>query len=153
LTAVLADDLLTAEMLRGISALRILAHSTRHVNLSFSTSAVAASTQPNVALDLDPSLKALLQDIDISLTSHKYAAVKRSPRELEAFAVDELEEAQAEDAEDSVEDSSERNEHRKSPAARFGSKKIGAVVLPAELQKSITALIDGVLSEIVLCTF
>ncbi|OAX42679.1 Rsm22-domain-containing protein [Rhizopogon vinicolor AM-OR11-026] len=129
-------------MLRGTSApLRILAHCTRHVNLPFSTSAVAASTQPNAVLDLDPSLKALLQDIDISLTSHKHVASKRSLRELEAFAVEELEET--EDVEDSLEDSSERNEHRKSPAARFGSKKIGAVVLPAELQKSITALIDA----------
>lgn len=139
-------------MLRGTSAtLRILAHSTRHVSFQFSTSAVAASSQPNAALDLDPSIKALLQDIDISLTSHKHIAAKRSPRELEAFVIEELE--AAENVEDSVEDFSERNEHRKSPAARFGSKKIGAVVLPAELQKSITALIDGVLGEIVFYPF
>ncbi|KAG1754790.1 mitochondrial small ribosomal subunit Rsm22-domain-containing protein [Suillus paluster] len=129
-------------MLRGTSAtLRILAHSTRHVSPPFSTSAVAASTQPNAALDIDPSLKVLLQDIDISLTSHKHIMTKRPPRELETVAIEDLEEA--EDAEDFVEDHSERSEHRKSPAARFGSKKIGAVVMPTELQKSITALIDA----------
>lgn len=66
---------------------------------------------------------------------------KRPPRELEAVAIECPEEA--EDAEDFVEGHSERSEHRKSPAARFGSKKIGAVVMPTELQKSITALIDG----------
>jgi hypothetical protein len=145
-------------MLRGTSVtLRILAHTTRHAGLPFSTSAVAASTQPNTALNLDPSLKALLQDIDISLTSHKQIPVRRSPRELQAFAVEELEETVDVDVdvavEDPFEDSSERNEHRKSPAARFGSKKIGAVVLPAELQASVTALINGVLGEIVLYTF
>lgn len=66
---------------------------------------------------------------------------KRPPRELEPVAIESPEEA--EDAEDFVEDHSERSEHRKSPAARFGSKKIGAVVMPTELQKSITALIDA----------
>lgn len=140
-----------SEMLRGASGtLRIFAQSARHVRLQFSTSAVATSPQPNAALELDPSLKALLQDIDISLTSHKHIATKRTPRELEAFAVEGLEEAKDEN---SVEDISERNEHHKSPAAQFGSKKIGAVVLPAELQESITALINGVLSEIVPCPF
>ncbi|KAG2756344.1 Rsm22-domain-containing protein [Suillus brevipes Sb2] len=129
-------------MLRGTSAtLRILAHSIRYVNPSFSTSAVAASTQPNAALDLDPTLKALLQDADISLTSHKHVMEKRPLRELEPVAIEHPEEAA--DAEDFVEDHSERGEHRKSPAARFGSKKIGSVVMPTELQKSITALIDA----------
>ncbi|KAG2138665.1 mitochondrial small ribosomal subunit Rsm22-domain-containing protein [Suillus bovinus] len=129
-------------MLRGTSAtLRVLAHSIRHVSSPFSTSAVAASTQPNVALDLDPTLKALLQDIDISLTSHKHIMAKIPPRELEPVAIEHPE--GAEDAEGFVEDHSERNEYRKSPAARFGSQKIGAVVIPTELQKSITALIDA----------
>lgn len=146
----------TAEMLRGTSvALRILAHTTSHAGLPFSTSAVSASTQLNTALNLDPSLKALLRDVDISLTSHKQIPARRSPRELQAFAVEELEETVDVDVtvEDPFEDSSERHEHRKSPAARFGSKKIGAVVLPAELQASVTALINGVLGEIVLYTF
>lgn len=139
-------------MLRSTSAtLRILAHSTRYGNPSFSTSAVAASTQPHAALDLDPTLKALLQDTDISLTSHKHVMAKRPPRELEPVAIEHTEEA--EDAEDFVEDHSERGEYRKSPAARFGSKKIGAVVMPTELQKSITALIDGLSGEIRLCAF
>lgn len=139
-------------MLRGTSAtLRILAHSIRYVSPSFSTSAAAASTQPNAALDLDPTLKALLQDIDISLTSHKHVVAKRPPRELEPVAIEYPEEA--EDAEVFVEDHSERGEHRKSPAARFGSKKIGAVVMPTELQKSITTLIDGLSGETSLCTF
>lgn len=141
-------------MLRGTSVtLRILAHMTRHAGLPFSTSAATASTQPNTALNLDPSLKALLQDVDISLTSHKQIPVRKSPRELQAFAVEELEENVDVGVEDPFEDSSERNEHRKSPAAQFGSKKIGAVVLPAELQASITALINGVLGKIVLYTF
>lgn len=139
-------------MLRGTSTtLRILAHSIRHAGTPFSTSAVTASAQPNAALDLDPTLKALLQDIDISLTSHKHVMAKRPPRELEPVAIEYPEEAK--DAENFVEDHSERSEHRKSPAARFGSQKIGAVVMPTELQKSITALIDGLSGEISLCTF
>lgn len=129
-------------MLRGTSTtLRILAHSIRHVGTPFSTSAVAALAQPNAALDLDPTLKALLQDIDISLTSHKHVMEKRPPRELEPVAIEYPEEAK--DAENFIEDHSERSEHRKSPAARFGSQKIGAVVMPTELQKSITTLIDA----------
>lgn len=91
------------------------------------------SSHPNPPLDLDPSLQALLKDVDISLSQNK----SRPPvprREL------------AEDLPETVTSLVEElQEHaqRKSPAAQFGSQQIGAVVLPPQLQTSINLLIFG----------
>ncbi|KAH7915708.1 mitochondrial small ribosomal subunit Rsm22-domain-containing protein [Hygrophoropsis aurantiaca] len=131
-------------MLRGAcTGLRVLSQ-THRLNVSgFSTTAVSASVQPKAPLDLDPSLKALLQDVDISLTTQKPPA-PTPPRELEAFATEDAFDDDLFDSEALInEDTSERREQRKSPAARFGSQGIGAVVLPEELQRSVETLIEA----------
>jgi hypothetical protein len=94
---------------------------------------------PNPALDLDPSLRALLQDVDISLTKHK-APVQREElhRELEVISSVGSEPATLVEL-----DHEDHGRDRKSPAARFGGNQIGAVVLPFELQKSIGSLISS----------
>ncbi|KAH7922862.1 Rsm22-domain-containing protein [Leucogyrophana mollusca] len=132
-------------MLRSAyTGLRVLSQSARPNVSNFSTSAVAASTQPNAALELDPTLKALLQDVDISLTStkHRTGEQPRQPRELHAYAIEDPSEDDTFDVEVlGNEEPSERRAERKSPAARFGSQGLGAVVLPQELQQSVEALI------------
>jgi len=96
------------------------------------------SSQPNPPLDLDPSLQALLKDVDISL-SRKNSGPPPPRRELEAYPIDSLEE----DALLPDEGISDHSSQRKSPAAHFGSQQIGAVVLPPQLQTSIKLLISG----------
>ncbi|KAH0837964.1 mitochondrial small ribosomal subunit Rsm22-domain-containing protein [Lanmaoa asiatica] len=68
-----------------------------------------------------------------------------SARELEALENNEGEiEYYDMDHEDfPIEEPARHREDRKSPAARFGSDGIGTVVLPPELQRSVTALIEG----------
>ncbi|TFY79446.1 hypothetical protein EWM64_g4571 [Hericium alpestre] len=105
------------------------------------------SHQPNAPLDLDPSFKALLQDVDMSLQHHKHPQARTghaTPRELEIWP----EETVDQEASDLEEYEGESRGSRKSPAASFGSRKIGAVVLPHELQESITTLISGPLFSI-----
>jgi nitrogen regulatory protein PII-like uncharacterized protein len=98
-------------------------------------------------LNLDPSLQALLRDVDISLKNSKHGLAKHkeleivtsvdwgsdrglSPTEWTSMEVDE-------DLGD-VE-----RESRKSPAAVFGSDQIGTVVLPQELRSAIEEIISG----------
>lgn len=115
---------------------------------AFSSSASKNSLRP--PLNLDPSLKALLKDVDISL---KQAKVEGPPpmatRELEV-----LDENLPIHHEISMEDwtpldfsenkiHSEQSVERKSPAALFGSRRIGMVILPLELQSAISLLIAG----------
>lgn len=90
----------------------------------------------NPSLDLDPSLQALLKDVDISLTRHKVSVP--SHRELDIIPSQSIEESR--EVEISVqEDSLER----KSPAAIFGSQRFGSIILPLELQNSINLLISS----------
>jgi hypothetical protein len=117
----------------------------------FATTARVAH-QPNAPLDIDPSLQALLRDVDVSLARHKGRQdmedfMARRHRELEVFPdvggaqlVDGLQLPQ-EVEEDS--DMFDATETRKSPAAQFGSQKYGAVVLPLELTTRISGLIEG----------
>lgn len=103
---------------------------------------------PNAPLELDPDLRSLLQDGEITLVKHKQNLDSRPPpRELEELlelkeyvtlsppVVNELED-----------DDSFTAFERKSPAAAFGSDSIGQVVLPEELQESIRVLIFGACS-------
>lgn len=137
-------------MLSGTRAsLRVLSCSTRSkVFAFFSTAGVHVAPQPKPSLTLDPSLKSLLHDVDISLMpKHKGAEepASTSARELEALENDEGEIKYYDmDHEDyATEEPARRREDRKSPAARFGSDGIGTVVLSPELQRSVTALIEG----------
>jgi hypothetical protein len=82
--------------------------------------------------------------VDISLTKHN-AAVQRQDvhRELEVISSSVTVESDRDipvehDPEDDWRD-------RKSPAARFGANRIGAVVLPSGLQKSIDSLISSMI--------
>lgn len=100
----------------------------------------AETAQPNPPLDLDPSFQALLRDVDISLERHNpKGAALPSRRELEALPVEGNEGSLL--PSDDV--PHEEYSLRKSPAAHFGSQRIGAVILPLELQASITSIIAG----------
>ncbi|EGO05247.1 hypothetical protein SERLA73DRAFT_174300 [Serpula lacrymans var. lacrymans S7.3] len=127
------------------SHLRLLCLSRLPVS-SFSSKSAISSGLPNAPIDLDPSLKALLKDIDISLKNDGQRAsdgtFSPAPRELEAYpAEDSL--IGTHESEEFVEedDAVYHKDTRKSPAAHFGSRGIGAVVLPDELQRTITTLI------------
>lgn len=114
-------------------------------------SAVARSHSPNAPLHLDPSLKTLLQDTDMAILGHKPrqdAAMNsrhKGIRELEVYPDDPL----ATDAYlspeelDNAESVENNRDSRKSPAALFGSQRFGTVVMPLELQGTITKLIAG----------
>ncbi|KAF9225375.1 hypothetical protein BS17DRAFT_778516 [Gyrodon lividus] len=67
------------------------------------------------------------------------------PRELEALANNEgqIEYYDIDHQDYPSDEPARRREDRKSPAARFGSNGIGAVVLSPELQHTVTALIEG----------
>ena len=106
-----------------------------------------SSHHPNAPLELDTAFQALLRDVDISLRNKATQDVSRShgPRELELYpndpdaAADYLSSAEL-DAQDNIYGG---KEGRKSPAAAFGSQRIGAVVLPLELQSTISRMITS----------
>ena len=96
-------------------------------------------------LDLDPSLQALLKGEDITLKHTK--VLPRAIRELEVIDNLTLMEHQISlddwkpmDIYDTI---IGRSGERKSPAALFGSQRIGMVVLPSELHSAIKQLIAG----------
>jgi hypothetical protein len=105
---------------------------------AFSSSSVATTSHPNPPLNLDPSLKAFLKDVDISL-AHTRTRPLPPRKELDAIPV---EPKLAEDAL-AEEDVQDEYSQRKSPAAHFGSQQIGAVIIPSELQNSINVMISG----------
>ena len=116
---------------------------------NISTTAKAGVHHPNAPLDLDPSLQALLSDVDISLARHKARSSMNEPtirprQELEVFADESAAVDGAELREEDTEDvESDHQDSRKSPAALFGSQRVGAIVLPLELQNAIIKLIEG----------
>lgn len=106
---------------------------------------------PNAPLDLDPSLRELLRDADLSLLKHRSrqgssdVLQASTRRELEVFPNDpspEVEYLTPEEL-DLHDDQEHDKEHRKSPAALFVSQRIGSVIIPLELQDTITRLIAG----------
>jgi len=120
----------------------------RYLSASASSSTSQApldQTHPNAPLDLDPTLRSLLNDVDMSLVKHKSHHPPRQYRELEAIPADQsVDNTIAPYDQDLNEDNtSDRRDTRKSPAALFGSRRIGAIILPFELQKSIHQLIAG----------
>jgi hypothetical protein len=138
-------------------ALRSLTGATSVARIS--TTSALASTEPKAPVPLDPSLQALLNDVDISIARHKARRTDPSPRvvdsgkahrELEVFPELSLEHTDRDAGSSALEldyddahEEADTAETRKSPAAAFGSKAIGAVVLPLELQNSIVRLIEG----------
>ncbi|KAG9313997.1 mitochondrial small ribosomal subunit Rsm22-domain-containing protein [Chiua virens] len=130
-------------------SLRVLSSSARPKAFAFSSTAgVHVSPQPKPSLTLDPSLKSLLHDVDISLMAkHRGTEEPASShtRELEALENDagEIEYYEVNHEDYTVEESARRREDRKSPAARFGSDGISSVILSQELQHAVTELIEG----------
>ncbi|OBZ68493.1 Rsm22-cox11 tandem protein 2, mitochondrial [Grifola frondosa] len=106
-------------------------------------SSSTASHHPNAPLDLDPSFQALLKDADMSLLRNN--AHKPPHRELEPYPNDPLisDDLLTSEELDIQEGVSDHRETKKSPAALFGSQRIGAVVLPFELRNTITKLISA----------
>ncbi|KAI0308079.1 mitochondrial small ribosomal subunit Rsm22-domain-containing protein [Multifurca ochricompacta] len=98
-----------------------------------------SSYQPNAPLDLDKSFKAILRDLDNAAPEQKSRA-QHSPHyihELTAYPSDpEPTKLMHQDGEVDV------RAERKSPAALFGSQQLGAVVIPQELQQTISTLIS-----------
>jgi hypothetical protein len=99
-----------------------------------------SSHQPNAPLDLDKSFRASLRDIDNSISEQK---LKRHhpPLDVHELSVYPTDSQQTELARQDGEE--DPRAERKSPAAHFGSQRLGAVVLPQELKQSISALISG----------
>lgn len=99
---------------------------------------------PNAPLDLDPSLQDLLRGADMSL-AHKFNPhnLKEEPNSRRHMELIEQEEGDITSTHWIEEEDSSSRGSRKSPAAEFGSRKIGAVVLPDQLQESVTRLIES----------
>ena len=106
-------------------------------NSAFSLALKSFSTNPNPPLDLDPSLQALLKDVDVSLSRAKTRPLLPQ-RELEVFPIKDTENNTL-----SLDDGHLDHAQRKSPAAHFGSQQVGAIILPPQLQTSINLLISG----------
>ena len=104
---------------------------------SASRSNFVAGRQPNPPLHLDPSLQDLLRDADMSLLGQTNLPPHR---ELEVFPGNASHFPTLHPIEPCEENA---GLGRKSPAAEFGSEKIGAVILPSQLTKSINLLIQG----------
>ena len=106
--------------------------------------------QVRPSIPLDPTYDALIDSVDLSRLKQ---SARQRPNEHEPFhgkqrrEIEEVftEEPSASELEQGVEedDNIHESRERKSPAAAFGSKGIGAVVLPTELQDSIRAAIGG----------
>ncbi|KAH9004167.1 Rsm22-domain-containing protein [Lactarius hatsudake] len=90
--------------------------------ISFLRSSPFSTHQPNAPLDIDESFRTILQDIGDSLTAY--------PTDSEPVDLTHLD------------DEPHAPIERKSPAALFGSQRLGAVVVPQELQQTISGLIS-----------
>jgi hypothetical protein len=116
---------------RGLSALGCIAKKRLY------SSAHSHNTHARSKLELDPSLEALLKDVDISLQNYK---TQHKHRELDVLEI-------SEDLKDTELDEEPSEDEgylgRKSPAAHFGSDKIGSMVIPHELQNAINELISS----------
>ncbi|KAM5531353.1 hypothetical protein V8D89_014998 [Ganoderma adspersum] len=117
----------------------------RHTELVRHASSSSPHHHPNAPLELDPAFQALLRDVEISLRSKMPQGVSRlnQPRELEVFPrdsdpeVEYLTSAELEAQDEGL----GGKETRKSPAAAFGSQRIGAVVLPIDLHSAISQIV------------
>ncbi|KAH9897940.1 mitochondrial small ribosomal subunit Rsm22-domain-containing protein [Cubamyces lactineus] len=109
----------------------------------WSSNIASSSHHPNAPLDLDPAFQALLRDVEMSLQKAANAGPAAGPRELEVSphdpdaTVDYLTSAEIDARDDDI----GGRGHKKSPAALFGSQRIGAVVLPHEMQESIQQMV------------
>lgn len=139
-------------MLRPLSTKRLLTPNLLRADSRYiSSTIIARSHQPNAPVELDPSYASLLKDTDMSIHRHKarqtipdsHRPQVTSLRELEIFPSDSVDDHLTfEELED--QEAGQSRTEQKSPAAVFGSQRIGAVILPFELNQTITRLISGV---------
>ncbi|KAJ7755072.1 Rsm22-domain-containing protein [Mycena maculata] len=119
----------------------------------FGSSTPVCSPQLKPPIDLDPALRDLLRDVDMSLGGNKrsrahHTPVKRQLRleefpELHSDAVVSGGVTVSELGDDfDLSESRHDSANRKSPAAEFGSRGLGDAVLPLELQNSINLIIS-----------
>ena len=101
------------------------------------------SQMPNVPLDLDPSFRELFGDAGMGM-AHRLNAHHPGHRHVEPIEKEGVTLTSWIEEEEIISRAS-----RKSPAADFGSRKIGAVVLSDQLQESVTRLIE---SAFISCT-
>ena len=102
--------------------------------ISFLRSSPFSSHQPNAPLDIDESYRSILEDIG---NSRKLNAIPHR-HELIAYPIDSEPSTVTH-----LDDEPNIPMDRKSPAALFGSQRIGSVVIPQELQQAISGLISG----------
>lgn len=137
-------------LLRSWSRRQVTAHLGEARRLS--TSRVTRSQGPNARLELDQSFNEFMKSSSDMRswkaqtdrgTSH-VENTQHSPRELEVYPEDHLTSDRYLSPEelDSLEAEDEKHS-RKSPAALFGSQRHGTIVVPLELQRTITKLISG----------
>jgi hypothetical protein len=111
----------------------------------------ASQEHTSQPVELDESYNVLFNDVDMSALKRK---ARTQPEDLKAYHGRErnvVDETLVEDVEGSVSETLEEEEEidmpqskeRKSPAATFGSRGIGAVVLPLELQEAIRSVVNG----------
>ncbi|KAH9081796.1 Rsm22-domain-containing protein [Lactarius deliciosus] len=104
--------------------------------VSFLRSSPFSTHQPNAPLDIDESFRTILQDIGDSVLDQKLNAPPRV-HELTVYPTD----SEPVDL-THLDDEPHAPIERKSPAALFGSQRLGAVVVPQELQQTISGLIS-----------
>lgn len=104
---------------------------------AFPSSSRWQSHMPNAPLDLDPSFRELFRDADMGM-AHRLNAHYPGHRHVELVK----QEGITSTSWIEEEESSSRGS-RKSPAAEFGSRKIGAVVLSDQLQESVIRMIES----------
>jgi len=132
-------------MLRSGRLLPVVSGCLPSTSRSFASSATRPGhAQPRKRLDLDPSLEALLKDVDMSLMSQKHMN-EVAHKELDVLPTKFVEDDHEEELDVGNEDrpDDQYSGRRKSPAAQFGSQHIGAVVVPMDLQRAIGKLVQG----------
>jgi len=97
---------------------------------------------PNSPLDLDPTLQNLLRNADMTM-AHRFNAHHPKEKPPSHRHMERIEEEGITSTHWIEEEDPSSRGSRKSPAAVFGSRNIGAVVLPDQLQDSVTRLIES----------
>jgi hypothetical protein len=124
--------------------------------------AIQAQNMPNAPLELDPALSQLLHDTDLSLlrkfrhgSKHYVERPELHVEETDAFSrlSSEFEGYDVVERDHEAEESQtwgEPREERRSPAAVYGTKHVGMVVLPWELEHAVGRVIEGERGDLLL---
>jgi hypothetical protein len=95
------------------------------------------------SIELDPSLRDLLEQSSDSLSGLKQKSHARSKDPVELHIIEpEIPVSGDVVSIEELEEIFERREERKSPAAAFGSRRLGHAVIPHELEHAVSNLIE-----------